>query len=467
MFLLSHSKSLTALSPAIFRRVIAIDPADGQEIFQTVQIPGVAAGTPVTDFDGSHILVTHNEDRLKGHLSIFFVGALQPGTPLEPAFTGQYQEIDANGTITEKPFSPIGYFYNPAEGYYTGGEDNTNDFFMFAWDTPRTTTVIDPDEGQIFGVQFPTDYLFDGQGLGFFTLGNRTDFHSPTAPAITNFGRSWYWSVTKANQYCLVGTEGLDRNRFDRNRVTTRVPLERAQNPFPRFQAGRATPTLNSDPSEPTVFGVGAAPQLWSMDFEYSENSRNIETTTDIVSAKVLITPRDDFILYATKALTTPGSLYMVNTNNLNEAWSVSAPGGVDGDMAMDKDGTMVFLANPAGELTAYQIGEDFTPSASPTIAPTPRAPTMSPTTPLPSDVPSALPSSGPTMGPTASQMPSTATKAPTASPSAVPTATPTAAPTEMPVTDSPVEQPPVEPPTSAACMAKAMLSLLVVVLFI
>jgi hypothetical protein len=234
-------------------RVIALDTSGGV-IFESTALPGVGAGSPVTNFKGDHILLTHNVDRIKGYLSILFTGALVPGTPLEPVFSGTYEPTDANGTIIERPFSPIGSYLNPILGYYDAGLTNTNDFFMFAWDTPRTATGINDGDGQKFAVQFPSDYLNNGQGLSFFPLGDPTDFHSQTPPVLTNSGLSYYWSVTKSLQDCVVGVEGLARFQFDRNKRTNRYALSRAIKPYEAYQGSRSPPTLSSNPVQPTVY---------------------------------------------------------------------------------------------------------------------------------------------------------------------------------------------------------------------
>ena len=430
--------------------MIALDIDDGQEIFQSSPLPGVAAGTPVTDFVGDHILLTHNVAGETGYLSILNVRLLNPGSPLTPAFQGAFEDVEeADGTtVVQKPFSPIGVFHNPAEGYYEGGQDNTNDMFLFCWDTPISATRVGDTDGRLFGVQFPTNYTGDGQGLSFFPLGGRMEFQSPNAPVLTNFGRSYYWSVTKSSQYAVYGENALPRWWFDRLRFTGRVTNLDRYNLIP-YLAARASPTLSSDPAQPTVFGVGASTQLWRLPFDYNTNDQVVVDTPDLVSAKVLLTPREDTVLYGTQSVATAGSLHMLSSNNLQEVWTLAFPGGIEGDMALDKDGTIVYAANPAGEIFAYQFAMDSTPSEMPTAAPTNAAPTLAPNTaapvtPLPTGMPTGAPSDAPSSGPTGlpttaaptmSAMPTTTTPQPTGSPTANPTTAPT---TAAPVTPFP-----------------------------
>jgi hypothetical protein len=251
----------------------------------------------------------------------------------------------------ERPFSPIGYFHNPPEGWYDGGEGNANDVFIFAWDTPRTADSITNGDGQMFVSQFPRT---NEEGcLSFEPMGSTTDWHTTTAPVLTNQGRSMYWSVTKANVITYVGVEGLDRTKF--SRVTTAsVPddvLDRGTRPFPPYQVARTSPTLSSDPAEPTVYGVGPSAQLWRMNYVFDPNDITVTLTTDLVSAKVLLSKDEAYVLYATQAYSqASGGLFMVQADGLQAMWNVDVLGGVQGDIAINAAGSVVYVANPSGE---------------------------------------------------------------------------------------------------------------------
>jgi hypothetical protein len=352
--------------------VIAVDPT-GALIFQSASLQGIAAGTPVTDSDGAHILVTHNVDALEGYLSIFSVAALQPGAPLEPIFSENYasQESGANGTVAvARPFSPIGFYHNPTAGWYDGGANNTNDVFFFAWDTPRTATAIAETDGQVFVFQFPMEYIGDGQGLGFAPMGSRTDFHTTTGPVLTNGGLSMYWTVSKATTDCYLGEAPLARTYFSRGR-TGRATFDRADRPAPAYQGPRAQVTLSSDPVQPMVYGVGAAPQIWSMSYDYS--NMNVATTPDLVSSRLMLTQDQQFIIYATQAtVSTDGGVHMVPVSNLGQLeWTVNVTGGVYGDIALNGRGTIVYAADVLGQISAFQFGENLAATPAPTLAPT------------------------------------------------------------------------------------------------
>ena len=392
--------------------MIAVDTA-GALVFQSDSLQGIAAGTPVTSSDGSHILLTHNVDALEGYLSI-----LSAGTPA-PIFSENYSspESGANGTTAvTRPFSPIGYYHNPTAGWYDGGANNTNDIFFFAWDTPKTSTSIESTDGQVFVLQFPMDYAGDGQGLAFAPMGSRTDFHAITGPVLTNGGLSMYWTVSKATTDCYLGEAPLARTYFSRGR-TGRATFDRAEKPAPAYQAPRAQVTLSSDPVQPTVYGVGAAAQIWSMAFDYSNMA--VATTPDLVSSRLMLTQDEQYIIYATQAtVSTDGGIYMVSAGNLGTTeWTANVTGGVYGDIALNGRGTIVYAADVLGQISAYQFGENLAATPAPTLAPTifgspaPTGPTESDEpTPFGSDPPSLVsPPGGPEMGlPTVSPAPNT-----------------------------------------------------------
>lgn len=384
----------------------------GNLVFQSTPLPGIAAGTPVTDGSGEHILVTHNVDRLEGYLSVFLVSNLQAGTPLAPVFSEGYssQESSVNGTMSiSRPFSPIGFYHSPLAGWYDGGVNNTNDVFLFAWDTARTASSIGNADGQVFVFQFPVGYANDGQGLSFAPMGSRTDFHAITPPVLTNQGLSMYWTITRATTDCYIGELGFDRTFFSRGR-TGRATFDRAERPAPAFQAPRAPVTLSSDPVQPMVYGVGANAQIWSATFNYG--STTVASTPDLISSRLMITQDDQFLIYGTRASLSPegGALYMVPVNNLGQArWSVEVSGGVLGDIALNGRGTIVYVGDVLGQISAYQFGENLAATEAPTFAPTPDNATPAPTTAEPtismaptgeSDYPSMVPNASPVMGP-------------------------------------------------------------------
>lgn len=131
--------------------------------------------------------MTYNVDESVGYFSILDTNDLVDDEPLGAKHT------QSNDT---SPFSPIGVAHKPAEGYYDGGEGNTNDLFVWAFDTKGTATSA--GDGQMFAYQMPTSPDLDGTfSMEYFLLGNTNTFQASLAPEFTNFGRSMYWAVSR------------------------------------------------------------------------------------------------------------------------------------------------------------------------------------------------------------------------------------------------------------------------------
>jgi len=230
-----------------YRRVIALD-SNGGFLFQSVPLPGVQAGSPQTTYDGRYIMINHNVAESTGHFTVLDTEDLVDGQDLNYTYT------QSNAT---NPFSPLGVYHNPAEGYYKGGELNTNDIFIWGFDTAGGATSA--GTGGVFGFQLP----IDGTPMQYNLLGEQPrNFQSTTRPEITNDGRSMYWALTRAEQRCWVGSAFPPKpNRFHLGRTTT-ASFERGK---PVYIAARASPTLSKDPAQPTVWGPGAREEIWRM----------------------------------------------------------------------------------------------------------------------------------------------------------------------------------------------------------
>jgi hypothetical protein len=119
-------------------RVIALDADSGALLFRSASIPGYSAGTPVTSADGRYIFLTSNsESKTVGHFTILDTTNA------------------AAGTHQTNPFSPVGVYHKPFEGYYDadGADMNKNDLVLWAFDTAGD--AVDAGVGQLFVFQFP------------------------------------------------------------------------------------------------------------------------------------------------------------------------------------------------------------------------------------------------------------------------------------------------------------------------
>jgi hypothetical protein len=343
-----------------FRRVICLSPA-GQLLFESVPLDGVPTGTPQATHDGQYIMITHNTNQTVGIFTVLDVGSASSGGAIPAVYA--YQN-DTN------PFSPIGVYHQPALGYYDGGENNTNDIFIWAFDTAAGSSVV--GTGAIFGFQLPMD------ASGNYTvapLGDR-DFQASTAPVLTNRGVSMYWAVTRAEQYCWVGNPATKREFFNRGR-TNKVSLDRGD---PAWVSGRATPSLSfavNSTDDQVVFGPGASNEIFRLNSNYTEVLT--ANTSYVVSSRVAVSPDNQVVYYASQ----DGIVAQLKADTLEQNWQFSTLAGVYADITLNSAGTVLYVVDNSGVIMAMQVASSSAPTASPTMPGT-------------SDFPSAVPTGGP-----------------------------------------------------------------------
>jgi outer membrane protein assembly factor BamB len=393
-----------------FSHVIALDMG-GNMLWTSLRLEGVAAGSPVVSDDGNYVFLTHNADlKSKGYFSALW--AASSGT----TFYSMSNET--------APFAPLGIFHNPVEGFYDGGNGlgNTNDIIMWANAVNPVATSI--SKGSTFVFQFPVGFADDPQdGVGYLLLGDiQRDFLVETAPVITNQGRSVYYSASRSNFVCWVGEDLLPREYF--SRFPREVAADFDRNLDFAGEPVFASPALSSDSAQPTIFGGSAHTQFVRLDYDFS-NTRSVLTNSHIM-AEAKVDPGDRTVYFVESA----GLLHSVDFDNIQDIWTYDVGFTVEADMAMSKDGSILYIGDARGMITAVQVTE---------IAPTP-APTSNPTA-TASESPSSAPSV-PTDSPTAT---------PTGSPSASPTGSPSATPTGSPIAPLPTSEAPVADPTTEA----------------
>ena len=356
--------------------VVALD-MDGNELWVSDALSGVASGTPVISDNGESVFLTHNSEVFSvGHFSILEADA---GT------------LSYNMSDPFNAFAPPGIYHNPAQGWYDGGEGNFNDMIMWTVSPPPFATSI--GEGLLFGFQYPPDPLDPPAAI---TLGDVRNFQGITPPVMTNEGKSAYWSVSRSNWFTWVGIEGLKRTYFSRSHTANIGFTRNAQ--F-KGQPCFAPPALSSSTTEPVVFGGTAAAEFVRTTFDFSQ--KRTKTLSSIVYSQAVVDPADRVVYYAESA----GFVHRGNFVNLNDNWVYELEGGTQGEIALSENGSILYVADTGGKITALQVAEipataepsappSGAPSAEPTLAPafpTP-SPSGAPTTPLPTDIASAPP---------------------------------------------------------------------------
>lgn len=412
-----------SMSPS--SRVVALD-MDGNELWVSDDLDGVAEGCPQVSSDGAYVFLTHNGDSLtNGYFTVL------DGTTGAFFYGGSSAEA---GDEPTKRYGPIGIFHTPEAGNYdpitsgapvSEGDFNTNDMLMWSQSPKPTDASI--ENGFLYGFQFPRDFIGNASDVSYFQMGNfERDFQSITPPVITNKGLSAYWSVSRS------GFRGWTPKRFSRARD---VSVGFARNDDFAGQPVWAAPALSNDGPEPFLFGGSAAREFVKMDWNFGETV--VVPTQGYVKSKALIDGEERAVYYVESD---NGILHGANFDDVEDMWTQPMNFTVYGEMALTPRSDVLIVADTRGVITAYQVAEI-------------------PVTDAPSDVPSDGPSLSPTMKPSISQAPVVVVISPTEAPIEV-----VINPTEAPVaTDAPVETlgtPVVVDPTPAPTSSGASRSL-------
>jgi hypothetical protein len=370
----------------------------GEELWVSPMLEGVNSGTPVASSDAAYVFLARNSgDGTKGHFTIL---SAQAG---ELFFTQQNDE--------EAPFAPPGIYHSPVEGYYDGGEHNTNDILVWSVQPKPEDEVVGP--GMTFAFQFPVVFSGEASGLAYTILGTEVrDFQAIQKPVFANEGRSMYWGTSRSQFRCWLGDEGLNRYRFSRPR-TNAVGFTRGS---PARQAVHAPLALTNNRTDLLLFGGSAARQFIRLNADFTDQV--VIATSAIVTTQAHVSPEDLYVYYVEFS----GRLHQASTEDLMDNWILNIQVPVQGDFALRKDGTILYVADIAGTVQALQVAE--LPSESPSSVPS-QTPSKSPTK-LPSGTPSSMPSSSPsvvTPKPTMAPVTSEPSSEPTAEPTSDPTA--------------------------------------------
>jgi hypothetical protein len=294
----------------------------------------------------------------------------------------------------DAPFAPPGIHHGPAEGYYDGGENNRNDILLWSVQPKPDDNAV--GSGMTFAFQFPIGFVGDANDVGYTVLGDAVrDFQAIQKPVFTNDGRTVYWGTTRSQFRCWVGEEGKNRYRFSRP-STANLGFSRGT---PASQAVFAPLALTNSKEELFLFGGTAAAEFVRLNADLTDEL--LVATTGLVSTEALVSP-DDFYVYYVEF---NGFLHQASTEDLMDSWVYDLRIPVEGESALRKDGTMLYIADVTGSIHALRVAD--LPSEAPSVAPT-EAPSVAATalptkiSPAPSSPPKAARTTKPTSSPTA-----------------------------------------------------------------
>jgi hypothetical protein len=308
----------------------------GEELWVSPMLEGVASGTPLASGDGNYVFLTRNV----GGGELFFT----------------QQNND------QAPFAPPGIYHSPAEGYYDGGELNTNDILVWSVRPKPDDEAV--GTGMTFVFQFPITFSGKATGLAYTILGTEArDFQAIQKPVFTNEGRSMYWGNSRSQFRCWVGQEGQSRYRFSRAPTSiasfTRGSPARISVPAPLAVTNNKTSIL--------LFGGSASREFVRLNGDLTDQL--VVATSGLVTTQAHVSPDDLFVYYVESG----GRIHQASTGDLMDNWVFSIQ-AVQGEFALRNDGTVIFVADVAGTVQALQVAElpldSLPPSRSQTMSP-------------------------------------------------------------------------------------------------
>lgn len=347
----------------------------GSKLYESPQLEGIHSGSPVVSDNGSYVFLTHNSDNLlTGHFTILT----------------ESLEIFVTRSNDGGAFAPIGIYHSPAEGFYDAlpgvadGTLNTNDMLMWSLTPSQTGTTV--PGGALFGFQFQPGFQANTDAIDYFPIGGARAFRTITPPLITNEGRTAYWSASRSEYFCSIGKVALDRARFNRG-PTLREQFDRndAWNGQPIW----SVPAVASDDNGDTViFGGTASPEFFRLAHNFGgvDNKDSVwNTTIANTTSFILASPVVDPLSRAVYFVESDGTLHQVDFTTIEDIWSdeVTIADGVQGEMAINGDGTILYVVSTEGRVRALSVAEGA-PTAAPTMPPNTAAPTMPPNTAAP-----------------------------------------------------------------------------------
>lgn len=376
-------------------RLVALD-LEGNELWRSTSLQGVGAGTPQITSDGRHVALTHNIDlveerREMGLFSIFDQGGRLDDPPdkdvsEEPQDAAKPPLLSP--ILTEGgalyPFSPLGGQPAPttiptSDVTTSEGEEqqqNLND--VFVWAMAQGKYEHPESIGFVYSFQFPANYDPDANKkdtvLQYHVVrDNVRPWQSDTMPVMTtnrsHGAESLYWVVlTPTTTEVLVWEDAASfaedptatlelaqeqKSSPSDESATKAIPLRHLPSPVllmkPTDMDG-----LDSDSSSPNnvqaLYGAGPSNQFYRISPDGTEST--VITTDSIVLSKPVVS--NNHVYYAT----TGGRFVQADLQTLDTVWSVMRNTPIQGDLAMNAAGTMVFAASVEGGVIAIRIEE-------------------------------------------------------------------------------------------------------------
>ena len=317
---------------------------------------GACSGTPIIGEDGSLVFFTRNT-LTDGYFTI-----------LSADLDG---EVFYNNFTQPRPFAPPGIVHNPAEGYYLGGAENTNDLVIFG--STAFPSELGVKTGSLFAFQLPDQLLLLDDEPMVNVINNASTWYSFSPPKFSNFGYSMYMTTSRNQFRAWIGSAGDRINQFNKLATAT-ASVTRAD---PVWLAPAASLALSSSPTKPMAFGGTSANNM--IGFTYDMQEMWTKNSSSRIQVEAKVSPQDDRVYWVEEN----SKVHSTNALTGQDFWVrqiSSAP--VRSSFALSSDGSTLYLTDVSGNVVAWTVA--VPPTTSPTVKTT--------------DGPSASPSGAPSM---------------------------------------------------------------------
>lgn len=334
-------------------------------LMTSVEINGKVAGTPVVSSDGKHIYLTHNTQAGGGQFSIL------DSDTAKVIFT----EASIMDGDNKAFYGPIGMVDSPAEGFYNGGEGNTNNMLVWGPLPPDDRTYL--LDGSMRGFQLPTNFRHgranDLKNLKTIRLAT-VYLTTTTAPTLSKSGREMFLSASMGSIVAWTNGQELDDSKeWSRDDLEREITLRE----LPIY----SPPTLvTSYRNDKILLSSSLSNTYYAFDINSGDTKWELSGLSSIVTSKAIVSSDGyrAFLIEGTRFVRMIDP-FMNNAAQMTK-WRYNAGNSqFFANGAIDHKDEVLYFGDTSGRISALRVASPPpTISPRPTPTPTPR-PTIDP----------------------------------------------------------------------------------------
>ena len=331
-------------------------------LMTSVEMSGKVAGTPVVSSNGKHIYVTHNTQAAGGQFSIL------DSDTAKVLFT----EVSTLENDRKVFYGPIGMVDSPAEGFYNGGEGNTNNMLVWGPLPPDDRSYL--LDGSMRGFQLPTNFRYGNTNelKRLKTIRLATVYlTTTTAPTLSKTGREMFLSASMGSIVAWTNGQELDDSKeWSRDDLERDITI--------RERPIYSSPTLlTSYRGDKIVLSSSLSSTYYTFDVNTGDTKWKLSGLSSIVTSKAIVSS-DGY-----RAFLIEGTQFVrmidpfINNVNQMTKWRFNAGNSQFlANGAIDQKDEVIYFGDTSGRITALRVA-----SPPPTISPSPTPiPTSRPT---------------------------------------------------------------------------------------